>query len=238
LTACPYCGGQNADWAKACAMCGRQLPAVQQAPAQPQYQQPYQQPMYPAGPAPVQPQYQQQPYQQPQYQQAPQPQYQQQPYQQAQYQQPAAQQQVPQPMMQQPGKPKKNMMLIAILAIVAVVIVVVAIVMILGMGGRGGTTVVIQTVDDSSVTSWDWALSLNNTVPVDVKVHNSGTASSTGTIKVKIETNWMTKYTSEATKSVTLVPDQTETVTVYVTVGLIQGSLLTTGTTQTTATIS
>jgi len=38
---CPYCGGQNGDWARACAMCGRPLPAGQQTPAQQQSQQPY-----------------------------------------------------------------------------------------------------------------------------------------------------------------------------------------------------
>ncbi len=38
---CPYCGGVNADWARGCAMCGRQFPSAQQYPAQTQNQPPF-----------------------------------------------------------------------------------------------------------------------------------------------------------------------------------------------------
>jgi hypothetical protein len=205
-------------------MCGRQLPAVQQAPAQPQYQQPYQQPMYPAGPAPVQPQYQQQPYQQP----PQQVQYQQQPYQQAQYQQPAMQQQVPQPMMQQPGKPKKNMMLIAILAIVAVVIVVVAIILLMGLGGGSSTLTVVGTPDDTNVNAYYWALN-SEKVSVDVTVKNSAAVATSGTIHVKIVSTMPvlgTKYTSEGTKSITVPAGAQQTFSVDVSMGATQAGLL------------
>jgi flagellar basal body-associated protein FliL len=208
-------------------MCGRQLPAVQQAPAQPQYQQPYQQPMYPAGPAPVQPQYQQQPYQQPQYQQPPQQvQYQQQPYQQAQYQQPAAQQGM-QPMMQQPGKPKKNMMLIAILAIVAVVIVIVAIVLLMGLGGSSSLSIV-GSPDKSNVNLFYWGTH-NDNVSVDVTVKNNGAATASGTIHVKIDSTIPylgTKYTSEGTKSISLAAGAQQTFSVDVPMGLEQATII------------
>jgi hypothetical protein len=49
---CPYCGSQNADWAKACPVCGRQLPAAQQTPAYPQYQTQPNQPAYQQPPPP------------------------------------------------------------------------------------------------------------------------------------------------------------------------------------------
>src|SRR4030042_844235 len=95
-------------------MCGKQLPAVQQAPAQQQYQQP----MYPTAPAPVQ-----------------------------------------QPMTLQPGKPKKNMMLIAIIAIVAVVIVAVAIVLMTMLGGSGSSSLtIVGTPDESNVNAAYWGL--------------------------------------------------------------------------------
>jgi flagellar basal body-associated protein FliL len=200
-------------------MCGRQLPAVQQAPAQTQYQQPYQQPMYPAGPAPVQPQYQQ----------APQPaQYQQQPYQQAQYQQPAMQQQAPQPMMQQPGKPKKNMMLIAILAIVAVVIVIVAIVLLMGLGGSGSALSIVGTPDDTNVNAFYWA-SNSGVVDVDVTVKNNAAVATSGTINVKIVSTMPvlgTKYTSEGSKAITLGAGAQQTFTVDVSVGTMEGAML------------
>jgi hypothetical protein len=200
-------------------MCGRQLPAVQQAPAQTQYQQPYQQPAYPAGPAPVQPQYQQQPYQQPQYQQ--------QPYQQTQYQQPAAQQQVAQPMMQQPGKPKKNMMLIAILAIVAVVIVVIAIVLLMGLGG-GSSLTVVGTPDDTNVNAYYWALN-GGVVSVDVTVKNNAAVTTSGTINVKIVSTMPilgTKYTSEGSEAITLAAGAQQTFSVDVTIGSVAGAML------------
>lgn len=188
-------------------MCGRQLPAVQQAPAQPQYQQPYQQ----------QPQYQQVP---------PPPQYQQQPYQQAQYQQPAAQQQVAQPMMQQPGKPKKNMMLIAILAIVAVVIVVVAIVLLMGLGGSGSALSVVGDPGITNVNAYYWALN-GEKVTVDVTVKNSAAVATSGTIHVKIVSTMPvlgTKYTAEGTKSITVPAGAQQTFTVDVPMGGMDGA--------------
>jgi hypothetical protein len=219
-------------------MCGRQLPAVQQAPAQPQYQQP----MYPAGPAPVQPQYQQQPYQQPQYQQAPQPaQYQQQPYQQAQYQQPAAQQQVPQPMTQQPGKPKKNMMLIAILAIVAVVIVVIAIVLLMRGGGSPSVSLTVTNVNDNLVDYSHWALN-GGFVEVSVTVENTGTITTTGTVtaKVVIANSWpLSGGTYTGTESVaSLTPGSLTTVVVDVTIPMIQAALMEVNAPTVTATVS
>jgi hypothetical protein len=211
-------------------MCGRQLPAVQQAPAQTQYQQPYQQPSYPAaGPAPIQPQYQQQ-YQQPQYQQ--------QPYQQAQYQQPAAQMQAGQPMMQQPGKPKKNMMLIAILAIVAVVIVVVAIVLLMGLGGSGSSLTIVNK-DTTNVNAYYWALN-GGVVNVDVTVKNNAAVTTSGTIHVKIVSTMPvlgTKYTSEGSEAITLAAGAQQTFTVDVTIGVTAGAMLVYST-ETTVTIS
>ena len=131
-----------------------------------------------------------------------------------------------QPMMQQPGKPKKNMMLIAILAIVAVVIVVVAIVLLMGMGGGGGSLSVVGTPDDANVNAYYWALN-SEKVSVDVTVKNNAAVTASGTIHVKIVSTIPflgTKYTSEGSQYVTLSANAQQTFSVDVPMGGTDGA--------------
>jgi len=131
--------------------------------------------------------------------------------------------------MQQPGKPKKNMMLIAILAIVAVVIVVVAIVLLMGLGGGGSSSLtIVGTPDDSNVDAFNWALN-GQKVSVDVTVKNNAAVAASGTIHVKIVSTMPvlgTKYTSEGTKSITLAAGAQQTFSVDVPMGATQAGLL------------
>ena len=130
-------------------------------------------------------------------------------------------------MMQQPGKPKKNMMLIAILAIVAVVIVVVAIVLLMGLGG-GGSSLSVVSVDKTGVNAADWAMGLG-TVSVDVTVKNNAAVTTSGTIHVKIVTTMPvlnTKYTSEGSKAITLAAGAQQSFSVDVTLGTTAGAML------------
>ncbi len=130
-------------------------------------------------------------------------------------------------MMQQPGKPKKNMMLIAILAIVAVVIVIVAIVLLMGLGGSGSALSVVS-VDKTGVNAVDWGLGFG-TVSVDVTVKNNAAVTTSGTIHVKIVTTMPvlgTKYTSEGTEAITLAAGAQQTYSVDVTMGSTAGALL------------
>lgn len=131
-------------------------------------------------------------------------------------------------MMQQPGKPKKNMMLIAILAIVAVVIVVVAIVLLMGIGGSGSSLTVVGTPDDTNVNAYYWGLN-GEKVSVDVTVKNNAAVVTSGTIHVKIVSTMPvlgTKYTSEGSQAVTLAANAQQTFSVDVPMGAIQAGIL------------
>jgi len=133
-----------------------------------------------------------------------------------------------QPVVQQPGKPKKNMMLIAILAIVAVVIVIVAIVLLMGLGGGSSALSIVGDPVKTNVNAYYWAAN-GEQVSVDVTVKNNAAVATSGTIYVKIVSTMPvlgTKYTSEGTQAITLLAGAQQTFSVDVPMGAVQAGLL------------
>lgn len=220
-TRCPNCGKDNPPGAMFCSNCAMRLPPD------------YPQPMYPA-PAPAQqPVYQQ--YQPPPPVQQPQPMYQQQYQPPGQYQQPAPAQQPPmqyqqqpayaqaqpQPMMQQPGKPPKNrtMMIIAVIAVIAIVVIAAVVLMVLSSHGP----MTIQVTSWTSNFSDSITVSYASAVTFTVNLHNTGSASSTGTITCKV--TWQIPLFSgsvQNTQSVTLAAGASTSVGVSVPISVVQ----------------